>query len=178
MATSNSTIGQTIVGFHTGRGGRFYNAGHVSFIGECKISDFTNNLFSRFENESNFKDRFGFDFTGDKNQKCILDLITDREFEDLEEKFGITLEMLGEEQYYNNENPVGLTEAESDSGIGVIDIDGEYDTTVCLTLEDCSDEELQLIVDSENLPGYFCSDDIIEFAKESLGIVDEEIEEN
>ena len=172
MATSNSTIGQTIVGFHTGRGGRFYNAGHVSFIGECKISDFTDNLFLRYENQLDIYNAIkGRENLEEKYYEC--DENNDFSFF---EKLGFKV---GEKQYFkNSEHPVGLTEAESDSGIGVIDIDGEYDTTVCLTLEDCSDEELQLIVDSENLPGYFCSNDVIEFAKESLGIVDEEIEEN
>lgn len=172
MATSNSTIGQTIVGFHTGRGGRFYNAGHVSFIGECKISDFTNDLFLQYENQLDIYNAIkGRENLEAKYYEC--DENNDFSFF---EKLGFKV---GEKQYFRNgEYPVGLTEAESDSGIGVIDIDGEYDTTVCLMLEDCSDEELQLIVDSENLPGYFCSDDIIEFAKESLGIVDEEIEEN
>lgn len=172
MATSNSTIGQTIVGFHTGRGGRFYNAGHVSFIGECKISDFTNDLFLQYENQLDIYNAIkGRENLEEKYYEC--DENNDFSFF---EKLGFKV---GEKQYFRNgEYPVGLTEAESDSGIGVIDIDGEYDTTVCLMLEDCSDEELQLIVDSENLPGYFCSDDIIEFAKESLGIVDEEIEEN
>lgn len=172
MATSNSTIEQTIVGFHTGRGGRFYNAGHVSFIGECKISDFTNDLFLQYENQLDIYNAIkGRENLEEKYYEC--DENNDFSFF---EKLGFKV---GEKQYFRNgEYPVGLTEAESDSGIGVIDIDGEYDTTVCLMLEDCSDEELQLIVDSENLPGYFCSDDIIEFAKESLGIVDEEIEEN
>ena len=172
MVTSNSTIGQTIVGFHTGRGGRFYNAGHVSFIGECKISDFTNDLFLLYENQLDIYNAIkGRENLEEKYYEC--DENNDFSFF---EKLGFKV---GEKQYFRNgEYPVGLTEAESDSGIGVIDIDGEYDTTVCLMLEDCSDEELQLIVDSENLPGYFCSDDIIEFAKESLGIVDEEIEEN
>ena len=172
MATSNSTIGQTIVGFHTGRGGRFYNAGHVSFIGECKISDFTNDLFLQYENQLDIYNAIkGRENLEEKYYEC--DENNDFSFF---EKLGFKV---GEKQYFRNgEYPVGLTEAESDSGIGVIDIDGEYDTTVCLMLEDCSDEELQLIVDSENLPGYFCSDDIIEFAKESLGIVNEEIEEN
>lgn len=34
-----------IVAFHIGRGGRFYNSGHTSYIGERIINDFTNDLF-------------------------------------------------------------------------------------------------------------------------------------
>jgi len=45
MTTLNNPIEKTIVAFHTGRGGKFYNAGHVSFIGEKKINEFVNDLF-------------------------------------------------------------------------------------------------------------------------------------
>ena len=38
MKTENQN--QTIVAFHVGRGGRYWNPGHVSFIGEKKISEF------------------------------------------------------------------------------------------------------------------------------------------
>ena len=34
-----------IVAFHIGRGGRFYNSGHLSYIGENTINSFTNDLF-------------------------------------------------------------------------------------------------------------------------------------
>ena len=36
MKTENQN--QTIVAFHVGRGGRYWNPGHVSFIGEKKIN--------------------------------------------------------------------------------------------------------------------------------------------
>lgn len=34
-----------IVAFHIGRGGRFYNSGHLSYLGEKDINDFVENLF-------------------------------------------------------------------------------------------------------------------------------------
>lgn len=34
-----------IVAFHIGRGGRFNNSGHLSYIGENTINSFTNDLF-------------------------------------------------------------------------------------------------------------------------------------
>lgn len=49
MKTENQN--QTIVAFHVGRGGRSWNPGHVSFIGEKKISEFTGNLFLSEEEE-------------------------------------------------------------------------------------------------------------------------------
>lgn len=42
-----------IVAFQIGRGGRFNNGGHKSFIGEKKIGDFTNDLFINYENAQN-----------------------------------------------------------------------------------------------------------------------------
>jgi len=49
MKTENQN--QTIVAFHVGRGGRYWNPGHVSFLGEKKIREFTGNLFLSEEEE-------------------------------------------------------------------------------------------------------------------------------
>lgn len=139
-----------IVAFHIGRGGRFNNQGFKSFIGTCAgIGDFTNDLYPRYENESNYKERFGFDSTCNKNQKCILDLITDEQFEELDERFGIKEEDLGDLIYYDcGGNSTGLTSKEVDCGIGYIDIDGEYNSTYTVYLDDCSDDEIELISNS------------------------------
>ena len=45
------TENKTIVAFHIGRGGIFYNPGYISFIGEKTISDFVDNLFLSEEEE-------------------------------------------------------------------------------------------------------------------------------
>lgn len=140
------TTNKTIVAFHVGRGGKFNNAGFKSFIGSKSIGDFTGNLFLNFENEMEFKNRFGFDWTG-TDQKCILDLITDLDFSELEEKFGITEKMLGEAIYSDGGgNPVGLTLEERESGIGTINIDEDYDTTYTCYINDCGEDELKLII--------------------------------
>ena len=47
-----------IVAFHIGRGGRFYNSGHLSYIGENTINYFTNDLFLS-EDESEYLDLNG-----------------------------------------------------------------------------------------------------------------------
>ena len=160
MKTSENTI----VAFHIGRGGRFNNAGHLFFIGEKKIGEFTGELFSEFENLSEFENRFGFDGTGDPDQKCILDLVTERDFDELEEKFGITEEMLGDEVYHNGGgNPTGLTKSNVESGIGRINIDNEYDTTYTKFLVDCTEEEIELIKNSEN----FNTDELISMLEEN-----------
>lgn len=160
-----------IVAFHVGRGGRFHNPGYLSFIGEKEIGDFTNDLFLNYENVKDFKKRFGFDSTGNKNQRCILDLITDEDFDELQEKFGITKEDLGDSAYYDGGgNPVGLTEEEANKGIGRINIDNDYDTTYTCILADCDEDELKAILEYSG----YVSAEIISFAKESLGVTEEE----
>jgi hypothetical protein len=39
------TVENTIVAFHIGRGGRFYNPGFQKFLGEGEIKKFTDDLF-------------------------------------------------------------------------------------------------------------------------------------
>ena len=96
---------ETIVAFHIGRGGRFYNPGHKTFIGEKKITDFVQELFLN-EDETHFVD--------------------------------------------SNGNDVGLTIVESETGIGIIELDGYYDTTYTCFLSDCSFEEMK-IIETSNL---------------------------
>ena len=45
MKTQNEKNSGIIVAFQIGRGGRFYNPGHRTFIGEKEIGEFTNDLF-------------------------------------------------------------------------------------------------------------------------------------
>lgn len=136
----------TIVAFHLGRGGRFHNAGHLSFIGYNYISKYVNNLYLSHENISLFKNMPGYDTPNTDGIKCILDLITDEEYSTLEQAYGITEDTLGVLHYYTEcGNPVGLTKDEAESGIGRIDIDGGYDTTYTCYLHDCTEAEAHLI---------------------------------
>jgi hypothetical protein len=84
-----------ILAFQVGRGGRFNNSGHLTYIGEKHIGEFTDNLFTRFENQSDFQERYGWDNTF-SDQKSIVELITDKDFSELGEKFGISEEDLGD----------------------------------------------------------------------------------
>ena len=166
-------IENTIVAFHIGRGGMFHNAGHVSFIGEYKIGHFIDDLFLNYENEKDFKKRYGFD-SAHEWQRCILDLINDQEFDELEEKFGITEDMLGERIYMDGSgNGVGLTEAQEQTGTGRIENDGDYDTDYCQLLSECSEDEFQLIL---NYTGYV-DPYMMDYVKKKLDITDEENEE-
>jgi hypothetical protein len=111
---------KTIVAFHIGRGGRFNNAGHTSFVGEKSISNFVDSLFLN-EDETEYTD--------------------------------------------GNGNKIGLTVKECNSGIGIINIDGGYDTTYTCYLQDCSDEELEIIAKTKEERGYFASENLYEEVK-------------
>ena len=144
MKISNyENAGSTIVAFHTGRGGRFYNAGHVTFLGEKKISDFTYDLFVRFENESEILEKIG-DRPNliEKFEEC-------RDNEDF--SFFKKLGFDAGEMVYTDGNgyQVGLTVEEADSGVGSINIDNEYNTTTCVFVKDLSDDDINIIIKSD-----------------------------
>lgn len=136
-----------IVAFHIGRGGRFFNGGHKSFIGEKKIGDFTNDLFVKYENISDIQDKIA----GRENLENLFDIAQ----EDSEagnnartrfEKCGFKF---GELVYTDcNGNKVGLSVSEAENGIGSINIDNDYDTTYTCYIEDCDELELKLINES------------------------------
>lgn len=162
MKTNN--IKNTIVGFHTGRGGRFYNAGHVKFIGECKISDFTSDLFLRYENELELYN----------NIKHLPNLLKKFEWCQDNNDFSFFINkgfQLGERMYFGcGGQNVGLTEKEAQEGVGVINIDNDYDTTVCVYLKDCSEDQLELILNYSGYVDY----EVMDYVKECLGIAEYE----
>ena len=144
MKLSNyENAGSTIVAFHTGRGGRYYNAGHVTFLGEKKISDFTYDLFVRFENELDIYEAID-------NRPNLLEKYyecSDKEDFSFFEKLGFKI---GEKIYTDgNGNPVGLTVSEADSGVGSINIDNDYNTTTCVFVKDLSDDDINIIIKSD-----------------------------
>lgn len=140
---------ETIVSFHTGRGGRFYNSGHTTFIGEKKISDFTEDLFLHYENELDIYNKV-------KNLPNLLDLYykaTDNYDTELNEsalKFEKRTGLEFGELIWTkcNGNPVGLTYEQSQEGVGCIDIDGDYNRTCSMYLKDCGENECELIHES------------------------------
>jgi len=92
---------KTILHFHTGRGGRFNNQGHVTFCGVNDIGEVLSILDS-----------------GKHNTYLEGDVYTDCNGGEL------------------------ITVAEVETGVGILDWDGDYDTDVCKFLEDCSEDEL------------------------------------
>ncbi len=144
--SKNTQTEKIIVAFHIGRGGRFHNAGHKSFVGEKNINEFTYNLFVAFENIHEVSIRIKNNSILSRNEEHIFNLINDNNFSELS-KFGITEKDLGKKIYVdNNGNAVGL-DVEND-GTGCMDEDGQYDTTYCCFLEDLSEGEIDLIINS------------------------------
>jgi hypothetical protein len=132
-----------IVAFHTGRGGCYNNPGHTSFIGEKKISEFTDDLFIRYENESEILKRFN----NEKVFNAFREAINDKDFETLE-KFGIKENDLGKEEYYRGECGTSVGLMVDNNGTGSINIDYQYDTTTACFIEDCSENDIIMIVES------------------------------
>ncbi|MFO0414893.1 MAG: hypothetical protein ACK52I_22195 [Pseudomonadota bacterium] len=154
------TIEETLVTFHIGRGGRFYNQGHKSYIDQDKtISSYTGDLFISFENQQAISLKIG-----DRENliKLFEKAIDDDEiaFEKIERITGLKF---GEKVYIDcNGSGVGLNV--DNDGTGIIDIDGDYNTTIVKKLEQCTDEELLIIYKSSN----YKSNDVTEFCKNAL----------
>ena len=142
-----------IVGFKIGRGGRFNNSGYKTFLGECKISDFTSDLFVRFENEGKILKEIG-------NRQNLIDKFYEcrsSENFDFFEKLGFDL---GQKIFVDgNDNEVGLSYEDYLSGIGIIDIDGAYDTVYTRLLSDLKESDIDLV----NASDFWNSLQMIEF---------------
>lgn len=112
MATSNKTI----VYFHTGRGGRFNNAGHRTFRGLKNISEVltlcdSSNRHSYYYERDN-KGRFCAPYYADQNGNYLI------------------------------------SEKELSTGVGQLEWDTIYDTDTCFLLSDCSENDLNIILES------------------------------
>lgn len=114
----------TIVAFHIGRGGRFNNGGHLTFLGEGKISDFTEHCCAP--------------------SKVLIDEYCNDTLVDDTDPNAVWTDMNG--------NEVDLTNEEYNNGIGRIVMDGEYDTTYTMLLKDVDrgSQEWDAILASSN----------------------------
>lgn len=164
MTRYSKTTEETLITFHTGRGGRFNNAGHVRYVDQdMTISSYTDNLFVTGENFRDLARKFG-------DRPNLIRLLEEADNDNTAarerlEKWGFDL---GKQIYTDcNGNPVGL-DFDND-GTGEIDEDGLYDTTVVMLLKDCSENELQLILDSNN----YVSADVRAYCEEKLSIESE-----
>jgi hypothetical protein len=173
LETEKEKKTSTIVAFHIGRGGQFYNAGHKSYVGKHTIDFFVNDLFIRYENEGYIFKKIN----GRTNlEKCFEEFIDSESMKSaaIFEKLGLDF---GNKIYTNcSGNPVGLTVDESETGVGCITLDDDYDTTYCIYLHECDDNELKLINDNvllvEYLEYFNCEKEVIEIAKEFDLLID------
>ena len=142
----------TIVYFHTGRGGRFHNAGHTTFCGDKNILQVIQ------MNDSGKR----HSFLNKENQVEIYNLLKERDLENLLELFEKCSDNndfsmftkrtgldLGEEVYTDCNGNQIITVTEVESGVGTLNWDYEYDTDKCIFLSDCDEEDLKLIATSD-----------------------------
>ena len=141
----------TPVAIHIGRGGRFNNQGHRRLLGEIPISQLTNDLFL---NPSNFLHLMHMGEDRPNLQRLINEAIEgDKPAIQRLRKWGISIR---EMEYFDSQNyPVGLTLKEAETGFGVIEIDGDYNTTTVNPLSSFEPAEIAAFVyDSTGYMGY------------------------
>lgn len=112
---------QLFVRFHIGRGGRFYNPGHLSFVNEDNFQD----LISACKDDANLFE-----------VNSVYDEETDTE-KDLPE----------EEWYlYDAGNKILIQGKEAmEAETGCLDWDGEYDTDYVKTTDELNDKEIECL---------------------------------
>lgn len=155
-----NTTEETLITFHTGRGGRFYNGGHKEYVDQdTTIDSYTGDLFTAFENQAEIDYKIG----DRDNLRSLFEKAIDGDADAFNRFEKLTGLKFGKEIHVDcNGSPVGL-DVEND-GTGIIDIDGQYNTTVVCRLEDCSDDELLLIYNSNR----YVSEDVREYCKGRL----------
>jgi hypothetical protein len=142
------TTTSTILHFHTGRGGRYYNGGHTTFRGVRDILDVLDycgdDIFTKFENEAAIFNKLD----SDKHPNLIAlfeDCKCAEDFTDFERRTGLKL---GEKYYTDTSGQLLISEAEAADGVGRLNFDGQYDTDTCIYLHECGENDLKIILES------------------------------
>ena len=150
---------KTLYQFHIGRGGRFYNAGHKSFIGtvdSITSTDAYNKLSTPAESRldcylNDIADANEVE-VDDITESQIKDYMSGLGWSEQEIEDGHTNRLEDNWEYVDdNGNSVGLTVGDANSGVGVIDIDGQYDTTIVCSADDLSEDDIEIIINSNRL---------------------------
>lgn len=137
------TIKDTIVMFHIGKGGRFHNAGHITYKGEYELYDGINR----------FGVNYYFEYENGKLSQEICDELNISIDEILDNKeliidSGYDFDDLGELRVTDGDYNSGCSYEEWESGIGSFDIDGNYNTYYTKLLSELNEEEQELIIES------------------------------
>jgi len=142
-----------IIFFHTGRGGRYYNAGHTTFNGVKNIEEVlamndSGKRHSFLVRENEYKVANLLSERDLTNLMELFEICRDKDdFTEFEKKTGLKL---GDNVYVDCNGNEIITEAEVESGVGTLDWDGAYDTDVCMYLSDCNEGDLKIIADSND----------------------------
>lgn len=137
---------KTIVCFHVGRGGRFHNQGHKSYLSyttpdKLVEDDSKHWFFINPENYYEVKNKLG-DRPNllERFEQCSND--NDYTFF---ENLGFDM---GEDYYFDGGGKALVSVADVESGIFSVNHDYDYDTDYSCYLEDCDEHELELIVEA------------------------------
>jgi hypothetical protein len=141
-----------ILHFHTGRGGRYYNAGHTKFVGEQDITTVLRLADESgqhtFINPENYYEIIRK--LENRDLTNLLDLLAEcsdnEDFTKFEQKTGLEL---GEMAYFDCNGSMKITVSEAAEGTGWLNWDNEYDTDVCKYLNDCDESELKIVFESD-----------------------------
>jgi hypothetical protein len=141
----------TLCYFHIGRGGRFNNQGHKSFrgfnnIGEVLSSCNTNGRWTFLAKENEHEIYTTLNKRNLTNLLSLFEKCKDNsDFSEFEKRTGLEL---GEDVYNDCNGNQIITQAEVDSGEGCLNWDNDYNTDIVCKLQDCDENELELIADS------------------------------
>jgi hypothetical protein len=163
MKTYSKNTEETLVTFHIGRGGRFNNPGFKSYCDQDRtIDSYTSDLFAMYENQHLIYTKI----KRKENLERLFHQATEDvgnpndAFYEFERRTGLKF---GKAYYCNGGgNSTGLPV--NNDGTGCIDEDGQYDTTIVQKLEDCNEDELLLIYESNN----YKSSDVSHYVKNAL----------
>jgi hypothetical protein len=177
-----TTENKTIVSFKIGRGGHFNNAGHLFFIGEKNINNVISQIkectFSDYKNRREILKKYDY---SENNIEKICELIADKNFSELERIFKITERDLGDE-YYTDGNGNLLGTLIDNDGTGTLNFDRGYCTYYSCFLSECSEDELNAILNDENNSiSSYLTDEVKKLLIENFDreeLIEEEEEEN
>ena len=151
--------------FHVGRGGQFYNPNFLSFKGFKDINSvgIERNVYTYRENYFKVKKQlietlgkaiWQAKIDGQTLEDIFCEFANETDLNRIVEVFGDEIaEDLGELMYFDNSHPLGIYL--DNDGTGRFNFDNEFDTEICIFLEDCEEYECRLILDS----GYILDDE-------------------
>jgi hypothetical protein len=151
MENLNETKKGKIVEFHTGRGGRFNNQGHIRFcgVGNSAKHEVENQNFLAFENESKIIESI----EDEDEQEALINRLTDNNNEIDSEEYNAICKKYGDlgKVVLNDCDGNYIGDYVADGEEYCYDEDGDYDTTsgtLVTEWDDLSDNQKDAILES------------------------------